>query len=69
MLVVVFALGIVVGLMVRETQKNPANTKALLQRIPVVGKKIAEPIGTQFLEPVSDKEKFEKANNISDLIQ
>lgn len=58
-----FILGLIVGLIIRKVQTaTPQELRDFRERIPVIRQ------GTQFVESVSGKEKFDNAKNISELI-
>lgn len=61
MTVIAFALGVIVGWLIRHTQQHPEIVERVKEKLPTRGK-------VTFIEPISDKEKFENANNIDDLL-
>lgn len=59
--VLIIELGLIIYFLGKE-HFTPEKLKDLKQKTPLLREK------TQFLEPISDKEKFEKAKNINDML-
>lgn len=59
---IVLLLGVIIGLLL-----NPVKGKVVEKAVLIKETKLPK-AKTQFVEPISGKEKFEKANNISDLL-
>ena len=62
-IIIAFVLGIIIGLLIRVYQYNPEKIKEIKQLIPFAKEK------TQFLEPVSPQERFDKSNNITEFLE
>lgn len=60
-----FILGIITGLLIRQIQNNTKSPKTYIDAV----KTKINPPKVQFIDSIPFKEKFEKSNNINELLK